>query len=84
MLTTSGETLGQEALLAVVMQDTSEQGTASITVLSWLWDRIGGWGEEFVLHDFEDLFLRIQALGKVGFLVDEAAAGVHLGGQTPA
>jgi len=78
-----GQTHEDTNVLAVVMQDSAGEHTAAITVVSWLWGGIGGWDEECVLSYFDDIFSRIKAIGKVGFLVDQDAAGVFLGGETP-
>ena len=44
---------------------------------------MGGWDESHVISYVEDMCLRCKACGKLGFVMDEDAAGIYMGGQTP-
>ena len=63
---------------AIVMRDNGRDDSWAVVVASYLWTRMGGFDESFVLPYVPDFITRISILGRVGYVQDQDAAGVCL------
>lgn len=76
-----GQTPATPPHLAVdscVLQDDGQDDSWAVVVASYLWTRIGGFDEAFVLPYFPDMVARISLAGKVGYVADQDTAGICL------